>query len=233
MVCAGPLLAIAGAIAVADLQRRSKWLGAAGALLLLAPSIWICWPLLREPEPPLGIEAQAFLRAAAVLKTQGGPRSRVLAPWSWGHVFEFPGEQIPVVDGFGSSIGSTDFENALGVVLSSREESVAAYCRDHGIRYVVLQNPLTHLTVQAASIGLPASFFVRGAENGTPARILPMMRFSFWWRAYFDQGRSVHESRRSAEAFRHFRVVYADAQPSDGPPRFRGPALEVWELAGP
>src|SRR5262249_5689142 len=142
MVCAGPLLAIAGAVAVADLQQESRWLGAAGALLILAPSIWICWPLLREPEPPVGVEAQPYLRAAAFLKTQRGPRSHVLAPWSWGHVFEFPGGEIPVVDGFGSSIGSTDFENALGVVLLSREESVAAYCRPNRIRYLGLQNPL-------------------------------------------------------------------------------------------
>lgn len=231
LVCAGPLLAVVGAMVVAR-ARPSAALAASGAAFLLAPSLWLILPTLREPEPPVGSAALPFYRAAAALHAASPTPQRVLAPWSWGHVLELMGGQAVVVDGFGSSIGRTDFDNALGAVLLPSEDHVAAYCRDNGIRYVVLENPFRRLTVQAESIGLSSAFFVQ-TPAGQAARIRPLMRFSFWWRAYFDRGREIREPVRHAEAFRNFRLLYSDEQPSEEGSRYRGPAVEVWELTNP
>jgi hypothetical protein len=144
-------------------------------------------------------------------------------------VFEVAGGGRPVVDGFGSSIGATEFGDALGLTLLPNEEHVADFCRREGIRFIALDNPLRRLTVQAQAIGLSPRFFVDTARPGPP-RMLPAMRFSFWWRAYFDRGAEIREATRGAPAFRRFRLVYADRQPADAPPRFRGPAVVVWEL---
>jgi hypothetical protein len=233
LVCAAPLAAVAGALAVSDLRRRSRALGTTGLLLLLVPALWILVPYLRRPDPVAGPEAISFYRAAARLAAENPAGDRILAPWSWGHVFHFLGGKKPVVDGFGASIGRTDFENALGIVLSSREDAVARYCRANGIRYLVLQNPTKFLTVQAEAIGLAPAFFVRPGHRGRPAAIMPLMRFSFWWRAYFDRGREVREPRRFASALRQFRPIYEDPEPSGGPARFRGPAVVIWELTQP
>jgi hypothetical protein len=232
MVCAGPLLAVAGALVVAR-HRSSLLLAATGAVLLLAPSLSLAVPALRHPAPPVGPEAEPFYRASAAIHAVSPVPRRVLGPWSWGHVFEFVGEQAPVVDGFGSSIGTTDFDDALGVVLLPSEDHVAAYCRDNGIRYVVLDNPFRRLTVQAQAIGLSPDFFVGAPPGGGPVGIRPLMRFSFWWRAYFDRGQEIREPRRRAPAFRHFRLFYADPRPAQDSSRFRGPAVEVWELTDP
>ncbi len=232
MVCAGPLLAVGGAVVVAR-SRSSPLLAASGAVLLLAPSLSLVVAALRNPAPTVGPEAEPFYRASAAIHAASPVPRRVLGPWSWGHVFEFVGQQAPVVDGFGSSIGTTDFDNALGAVLLHSEDHVAAYCRDNGIRYVVLENPFRRLTVQAEAIGLSPGFFVGAPPAGGPVGIRPLMRFSFWWRAYFDRGAEIREPRRRAPAFRHFRLFYADPRPAEDSLRFRGPAVEVWELIDP
>lgn len=228
LVPAAPLIAIAGALLVTDLRRaRRAVLSAAAAVVLLGPGVWGTLRLIAETSPPIGPAAFPILRAAQAIQAAGAG-GRVLASWSWGHVFHIVGDRPVVVDGFGASIGETDFQNALGIVLSPREDSVASYCRANGIRFVVLQNPLQYLTVQAQAIGLSPTAFVR-TSAGRP-EITPLMRFSFWWRAYFDRGAPVRETVRSSPAFSQFQLRYADTAASGGPKRFLGPAVEVWEL---
>ena len=70
---------------------------------------------------------------------------------------------------------------------------------------------------QAKAIGLPPGLFVETPASG-PARIRPLMRYSFWWRAYFDRGRAVRDGAILAPPFRHFRLIYADPQLSVGEP---------------
>ncbi len=229
LVPGAPLLAIAGAVAVFDLRRRSSRAALPAGLLLVAPALVAAIPQLLRPASPLPARAAPILRAAEVLRGSSG-EGRVLSSWSWGHAFHVVGGRPVVVDGFGASIGETDFRNALGILLSPREEAVEAYCRQTGVRFLVLENPLTNLTVQAEAIGLPPSLFVEGSSGGPP-RITPRMRFSFWWRAYFDRGAAVDEPRRRSPAFRRFRMIYAAPGPAVGPGRFRGPAVEIWELS--
>jgi asparagine N-glycosylation enzyme membrane subunit Stt3 len=229
LVPAAPLLAVAGAVALFDWRRRG---GARAAALaggvLVAPGLLGALPLLARPPAAVPARAIPILRAAESLRAVPGG-GRVLSSWSWGHAFHVAGGRPVVVDNFGASIGQTDFQNALGIVLSPREDAVAAWCRQTGVRFVALENPLTYLTVQAQAIGLSPSLFVR-ADPGAPPRITPGMRFSFWWRAYFDRGAAVEEPRRRAAAFRHFRLLYADAAVS-GSGRFEGPAVQIWELS--
>lgn len=228
LLTAVSLLALTGAAAAsAILRSRGRRAAAIAAAVLLLPWIGRAAGEVLRPPPNVPAEAEPFLRAAAAIRDRGP--GRVLSPWSWGHVFHIVGRRGVLVDGFGASIGRGDFENALGAVLGTREDLLADYCRRSGVRWVVLDNPVTHLTVQARAIGLSPAHFVRGR----PARILPRMRFTFWWRAYFDQGRGIREPRRSAEPFRLFRLAYSDPQLSTGgPARYRGPAVQVWELVG-
>lgn len=226
LLTAVSLLALTGAAASSALLRsRGRRAATIAAAVLLLPWLGRSVGEVLRPPPNVPAEADPFLRAAAAIRDRGP--GRVLGPWSWGHVFHIVGQRGVLVDGFGASIGRGAFENALGAVLVTREDFVADFCRRSGVRWVVLDNPVTHLTVQAQAIGLSAAHFVRGK----PARIMPRMRFTFWWRAYFDQGRAVREPTRISEPFRRFRLAYSDPQLSTGgPARYRGPAVQVWEL---
>jgi asparagine N-glycosylation enzyme membrane subunit Stt3 len=228
LVAGAPLLAFAGAVALFDLKRRSSRLAPIAGAVLVVPALLGSLPALLSPSAPVTPRAVPILRAAETLRARPG-EGRVLSSWSWGHVFHVLGGRPVVVDNFGASIGRGDFENALGIMLSPREEAVADYCRQTGVRFVVLENPLANLTVQAEAIGLPARYFVR-TDPGGPPRITPSMRFSFWWRAYFDRGAAVEEPLRRSPAFERFRMIYADSGPAVGPGRFHGPAVQIWEL---
>lgn len=227
LVCARPLLMVIGALVVWGWRRRPA-AAIAGILLLLAPTLWFDLRVVRDT-PDVNEQTLPFFRAAGTLRSRSRSPRRVLPPWSWGHVVEIVGAQAPVVDGFGSSIGPTDFENALGSILMASEEHVADYCRWNGIRYLVLENPIPRLLDQAVTIGLSPDFFLE-ARPGRRERILPLMRFSFWWRAYFDRGGEVREPGRFAPALSRFQLIYSDPQPSGNAPGFRGPAVQVWEL---
>jgi hypothetical protein len=217
-------------VAVGDLRRRKGVAAAVAAgAVLLGPALLGAWPLLARPSPVVPPRAVPILRAAEALRAAPGG-GRVLASWSWGHAFHVAGGRPVVVDNFGSSIGQTDFQNALGIVLSPREEAVADYCRQTGVRFLALENPLANLTVQAQAIGLSPSLFVR-TDPGGPPQLTPRMRFSFWWRGYFDQGAAVRETRRESPAFRQFRLLYAD-NAMTGTGKFRGPAVQIWEFTG-
>jgi asparagine N-glycosylation enzyme membrane subunit Stt3 len=228
LIPAAPLLAVAGAVALFDWRGRGARAGALAGAVLVAPALLGALPLLTRPPGPVPARAVPILRAAGNLRAVPG-NGRVLSSWSWGHAFHVAGGRPVVVDNFGASIGQTDFQNALGIVLSPREEAVAAWCRENRVRFIALENPLANLTVQAEAIGMSPSLFVR-TDAGGPPQITPRMRFSFWWRAYFDRGAAVREPRREAAAFRHFRLLYADASTS-GTGRFGGPAVQIWELS--
>jgi hypothetical protein len=229
LVCAAPLLAIAGArISGRLLATRGPTLAGIAAALVLVPWMVLAVDEVRDAPPNFPDQARPFLRAAMAIRDRGP--GRVLCPWSWGHVFHVIGGRGVLVDGFGAMLGRGEFENAVGALLVTREEHLADFCRRFGVRWVVLDNPVTHLTVEAQSIGLSTRHFV---IPGKPARITPRMRFSFWWRAYFDRGQVVREPGRFSPEFRFFKLVYADPQLSDGPARYRGSVAQVWELVSP
>jgi hypothetical protein len=229
LVLAVVLLALVGALVVAGFGAESRRLRAtlAAAVLLLPWGVGALARVLR-PEPAVPEEALPIIRSAAAIRAHGGARAgaAILGPWPWGHVYEVFGGARAVVDGFGGALGRTGFENSLGMTFSPREDAVAVYCRSHGIRWIVLENPALGAIAQADAIGLDHAFFVRGQA------VTPALRFSFWWRAYFDRGAAVRDGTREAPPLRAFRLVYSDPAGPVGPPGLQGPAVEVWELAG-
>jgi hypothetical protein len=228
LVLAVVLLALTGALVVAGFGAESRRLraGIAAAVLLLPWGVGALARVLR-PEAAVPEEALPIIRSAAAIQARGGARAgAILGPWPWGHVFEVFGGRRAVVDGFGGALGRTGFENSLGVTLSPREDAVAVYCRSHGIRWIALENPALGAVAQADAMGLDHAFFVRDRA------VTPALRFSFWWRAYFDHGAAVRDGKREAPPLRAFRLVYSDPAGPVGPPGLQGPAVEVWELEG-
>ena len=55
---------------------------------------------------------------------------KVLCQFSWGHLFDVVGDRAVVMDGFGPMTNRESFEAATSIFLSTREESVAAYCEN-------------------------------------------------------------------------------------------------------
>ena len=172
-----------------------------------------------------------MLRAAARLATWQDRPGHVLGPWSWGHLFDVRAGRGVIVDNFGAAVSRTTFDNALTAFLLSREARVADYCTAVGVRFVVLENPLRLLPPQIQSLGGDVSAYLRpGATPESPPGITRLAQTTFWWRAYFDRGEARPEAGARGEAFRRFRLVYVDPQPSADPPPYRGPAVQIWEL---
>ena len=99
-------------------------------------SIWFASGL---PSPMTGATAD-FRRAAEFLRAGGG-KSRVLAPWSYGHMLNVLGGQRVVIDNFGSMPDPDLFARANEILISSDADEVADYFDGNDIRYLVTQNP--------------------------------------------------------------------------------------------
>ena len=229
-VPAGGILAVAAGLLVSDAVRCRRFgLAAAAAALALAPGIAGCirfLPDFRSVVPPA---ARPMLAAADFLRERGGSRGRVLAPWWAGHAFDVLGVHPVVVDNFGAMEGRALFDEAVGLLFSPREETVARYCREHGVRFVVVENPTVSVMQTARIIEAPVSLYltpasptVAGKLAYSPTRLLTA---SFWWRAYLGG-----DSDGTSPPFRSFRLRYPD------PARFgyRLPAtsraLQIWEF---
>jgi hypothetical protein len=188
--------------------------------------------IVTSPKPIVPPFAHAPLRVAAFLR--GRPETgRVLGPWSWGHVFDVVGGRAVVLDNFGTWIGERDYGEAVGVLLATREERLAEYCRRTGVAFVVFDNPLFGLPNAARSIGLAPGFYQREGPPGGAARVTRLAQATVWWRAYFDRGRAHPERGLAGAPLRLFSPVYEDPERSWQPEPYRGSAMVVWRFVGP
>jgi hypothetical protein len=221
LVVAVPLAAVVGAITVSDLRKRgfarSVWIL---AVLLLLPSLALSAGRVIRPAPPLEAEAVPMVKAADFVRRSNAP-GRVVAPWSFGHLFNVLAGRGVLMDNFGVMGGRIEFQNARGILLSPREKAVADYCRWNGVRFVILQNPLPFFAGHAETSGFPRSNFEK-LGSSTPTRL---MKATFWWRAWFEQGRPRPGDGPAGSAFRFFRLVQIEReQPTDV-----RPAVQIWE----
>lgn len=230
-VIAAALLILSGAAAVAVLLREKRSIGAGvAALLLLAPSLPGALGSVLHPGPSLPLFANPMARAAIASRSM--PPGRFLTPWSWGHLFDVAGGRSVVVDNFGAMGNRIAFENALASILAVDEETTAGFCRQNGIRFIVLDNPLRLISRYAETLGRsPAAYLRPAPDPDAPMRVTRLAQASFWWRAYFLRGTGRPEAGRFGLPFRHFRLVWVDSDPAPEPPPYAGPAVQIWELA--
>ncbi len=235
LVTAVPLLVLAGAAAVAARVRSPRKDAAwAAATLLSLPAILGAWVALRNPGTMETPATGPFERAARFLSAEPGAPGRVLAPFSWGHLLHRLGRRPVLVDPFGAMPDRRLFDEAVASTLITREGLLAAWCRTHGVRYIVLDNPLARITFSAESLGIPPSVFLRpGAEPSDPPVVTRFAQATFWWRAYFGRGAPFPPAGRRGATFRHFRLAWADSASSGFPEPYSGPALQIWEPLEP
>ncbi|MGH9317191.1 MAG: STT3 domain-containing protein [Thermoanaerobaculia bacterium] len=230
LAASAPVLMISGAVFAADLKATGhRRLAVAAALLLLAPAALLSAGRVKRPKPELDREVLPLVRAAQQLRARTDAPGRVLSSWSWGHLFDVVGGRPVLIDNFGASLGRGDFENAAGLVLATREETVARNCRKNAVRFIVLENPLLSLPDQAEAAGFPrAAFEESGTGKAGEIRPRPLMRATFWWRTYFDPSGPLSGPRASPGG--RFRLFYAQKDLPSTPPGMRL-AVQVWELA--
>jgi asparagine N-glycosylation enzyme membrane subunit Stt3 len=236
VVPAAAILTIPAALLVSDEFRRRRF-GLAGALAVvaIAPGVAGCIRILPEVRSVVPSAARPMLDAAGFLKSRAGSSGRVLAPWWAGHVFDVVGARPVIVDNFGAAEGRRLFDEAVGLLLSPREETVERYCRDHGVRFVAIENPIGAVPQTARMLDLPVSLYF--APVAAPAGGRPLyspthlLRESFWWRAYL--GSESPPRSEPGSPFRHFRLLYPDpARYGDRLP-YGSHALQIWELLPP
>ena len=226
---AAPLLAISGAVLFSDLRRSGrKRLAALTAALLLAPGLFSIGRAVRTAPGTVTPEAGPILRTVASLSHAAAAPGRVLARGTWGHLFNVTANRAVLMDNFGPVSAPTEFQNAAGIILETREKAVAEYCASKGVRFVVLENPLPLFAVQAEISGRPRSAFETRSDSsqdlGSPTALT---KASFWWRAYFEGGGERAGHGPAGETFRHFRLVHVEREP---PPYDRYSAVQTWEL---
>lgn len=226
---AATLLAVAAVLDARDLLWRRRALAAfAVAGLLLVPSGLSI--LLAPPQDPTARDLSGpYWRAASHLS--GGPPGRLLGPWSWGHLLHLGSGRGVLADGFGTAGRRGEFENALSALLAIDEDVAADFCARHGVRWVVLDNPLLVLPRYAETLRRPASAYLRPAATpGDAPSVTRLCQATFWWRAYFGRGGALPPAGPFGRPFSRFRLAWVDGQPAAVPPPWGGPAVQVWEL---
>ncbi len=230
---AAPLLAVAAGLLVSDRALRGRpAVAAALAAAALVPAAVGVWPLLAVPPEPVPAGAGPALRVAELLR-RDRTTGRVLALENWGHAFNVLGRREVLVDPFGTA-GNPLYGPALTALLTTREERLAAFCREHRVRFLVLENPLATLPGTAARAGFdPDAYLVPGPGPDDPPRLTRLLQATVWWRAYFNGGRARPELGPGGEPLRSFVLVYEDPARVPQPPPYGGPALQVWEFRDP
>lgn len=164
-------------------------------IILVATAIVVALPPLQLASwwasgVPSGLSGEVvnFFRAANFLRDRGGA-GRVLAPWSYGHMFDVLGESPVVLDNFGTMPDPETFRVAHEILLSRDERAVAAFCDRYDIRYVVLETPFRGIVQSAKFAGMPIEMFA--SEN----RLKPEAGRTWYWSAFFDSAK-LSEFRR-------------------------------------
>jgi asparagine N-glycosylation enzyme membrane subunit Stt3 len=223
---AAPLCAISGAVAVFDLRTlRGRVVAATAAVVLIVPSLLVSTARAFHPAQTVTADKVPLLKAAEFLRRQTLP-GRVLGPWSWGHLFNVVAGRGVLLDNFGPAAGRTDFENATAILLATRESEVADFCARYGVRFLVLQDPIPYFAGQAEMSGLPRFAYETRISSRSELPVTPLMRATFWWRAFFEGGRERPGGGRAGAAFRHLRLARVETEAS--PSRIRS-AVQIWE----
>jgi hypothetical protein len=232
LVAAVPLFILAGAAAVADRAKASKrGVAVAAAGLLALPTLLGAWVTLRHPAPFEPPETAGFERAARFISLDPDPSARVLAPFSWGHVFHRLGGHPVLIDPFGAMPDQRVFDDSIAATLMTRERLLAAWCHSRRVRFIVLENPFARMPLSAETLGLPPSAFFRpGKRPDDPLSVTRLAQATFWWRAYFDHGAALPPAGSRGAPFHNFRLVWSDAASSGFPAPYSGPALQIWKL---
>jgi asparagine N-glycosylation enzyme membrane subunit Stt3 len=211
-----PLLALAGVVAASRFEPRRR-LAVLAIVVVPVAAHFAVWHA-RPWTPVVGPRELPWMRSALFLRDQPAP-GRVLAPWSIGHLIDVVGQRPVIIDNFGIMSDEDAFNRAHDAYLALDEAQLLRYCRHADVRFVVLDNPLYGLQSAAAVLGIDPRRYVPTDERGTPAGATRLAESTWWWRAYYRRG-----------PFRHFRLLYADPQPSwQGTAMFRGPAIMIWE----
>ncbi|HMC23176.1 MAG TPA: STT3 domain-containing protein [Thermoanaerobaculia bacterium] len=210
-----PLLALAGAMFAASISRPKLAMLALAAVAIPPAVQFVLW--MQHPEPPVTVQRAPWLRAATFLQGQHEP-GRVLAPWSMGHAIDVIGERPVIVDNFGTMPDPITFERAYDAYLARREDALVQYCRASGVRYVVIENPVSGLQLAATVLGIDSANYVRITGGMPPFVVTRLAQSTWWWHAYF---------RRSLQ---RFQLVYSDPQLYAAETPFQGPALMIWEF---
>jgi asparagine N-glycosylation enzyme membrane subunit Stt3 len=225
LAVAAPLLALSGAVVFSDLEKASsRHLARAAAGLLIVPSL-LSIPRASRPTPTIKPEGLPMVHAATALAQSAVP-GKVLARGLWGHLLNVVADRAVLLDNFGIFGGRPEFEEATGITLATRERAVADYCAAHGVRFVVLENPLAYVPVAAEMSGLPRSAFERPASSSRNPSPTRLARSTFWWRAYFEGGRERSDLGPVGAAFQSFRLVEVETDPA---PAARQYAVQIWE----
>lgn len=228
LVVAAPMLAMSGAVFFSDLRSTGfKRLAGASAGLLLAPGLVLSMSRVLRPPQVIRPEARPMVQAAQILAHATAGDGAVLCGWSWGHLFNVVAGRRVLLDNFGSWSDPVEFGNSTGATLTTREKFAADYCRTHGVRFVVLENPLPYFAARAQMAGLTRGAFERPLWSGEPTIL---MRSTFWWRAYFEGGRARPDLGEAGAPFSQFRLVRVEAEPGSVK---KPTVVQIWEVLPP
>ncbi|MEA2572547.1 MAG: hypothetical protein QOI24_4548 [Acidobacteriota bacterium] len=136
LVPAIPLFAVAASLAFAE--ARSRVAAFVFVAMTIAPPLaYVIYDELRpEVASPMNVRVVTMANRIAAL-----PPGRVLAPWSMGHAIDVIGRHPVVIDNFGSMPDEALFTRA-NEALRTRD---VAWCRAHGIRYIVIGNDVRRI----------------------------------------------------------------------------------------
>jgi asparagine N-glycosylation enzyme membrane subunit Stt3 len=161
-IVAIPLLALAGAMYVPLIARKRLAILAALVIALPPPLQLAGWLMTPASIPP---NQQQWIRATSFIRTL--PPGRVLGPWSMGHAIDVEGHHPVILDNFGTMPDAATFERAQQALLATDEATLARYCDEAHVRYVILDQPRFGIASANAILG------TRQAADST-----------WWWRIW-------------------------------------------------
>jgi hypothetical protein len=147
------------------------WKKRRAAALTLAAGVIIVFPIhlglwfADDPPAPAGSD---FLHVAHLLRDRGRGE-RVLAPWSYGHMFDVIGGQRVVVDNFGSAADPDLFRRAGAILQRAEARELTRFCDRYAVRYVVLERePDSIAGFRRTVVGRAVLLERISARRGTP-----------------------------------------------------------------
>jgi hypothetical protein len=151
----------------------------------------------------------------------------VLAPWDCGHLIGFYSGRPAVIDNFGSVGRPGELQAAAAALLATDDAALARYCRERGIAYIILNHPIEQLAATASIAGFDGAAYARGTEWIEPG---PAAGSTFWWRAYFGDGRAAVAGVAQPKPVTGFRLVWEDEMDVAYSFGLRGDAAQIWAV---